>query len=399
MKSVDEIIDRYLKFSGERTYKDFSEFLKEVGMTQLKENLTPNEKKSLNYIEKKLFQGLHLCVEHGMVVDVVIEGTREQIERGYDKKKRKKSSKKEGSDLGKIVDTGKTTPGNADKYWRNKGIEKVMQPHSDKFRRGSRMPSNYRANDMRFLERYYNLRAFEFGNWLSQQDRENYLMGLGISLFDLHQALEFSPKRIGLKGKLGVSFGARGRGMAKAHFELDTWTINLTRYSRPVPVEERSQRFKRANLMLNDGGVGSFAHEYGHALDYFGGAKESGSTYSLSGDDSVDPRFNDELLKKKSLRGLMERLMFKIIWNSNTEWSDYYKRLRSATGRKYFRQRNEIFARAFEIYVHYKLKKNRSKNMFLNKVKYNSRYYLNFDEMRKLEHEFDLLIKALRKYL
>ncbi len=402
MKSVEEIIDKYLKFSGERTYKEFSEFLKEVGMTQLKENLTPTEKKSLNYIEKKLFQGLHLCVEHGMVVDVIIEGTREQIERGYDKKKGKRKTKGNESELGKIVDRGKNTPGNADKYWKERGIEKVMQPHSDKFRRGTRMPSNYKFNNMDFLQRYYNLKGFEFGNWLSQQDRENYLTGLGISLFDLHQILEFSPKRIGLEGRLSVAFGARGRGRALAHFEFNTWTINLTRYSRPQPVEDRSPRFKRANLMLIDGGVGSFAHEYGHALDYFGGMKQGGghySTNSMSGDDSVDPRFNDELLKTKNLRGLMERLMYKILWKNATDWSDYYKRLRSATNKKYYRQRNEIFARAFEVYVQYKLKKSRAKNMFLNKIKYNSKYYLTMDEMRKIEPEFDSLIRALRKYL
>lgn len=401
MKKVEDIIEKYLNFSGERTYKDFSDFLKEVGMAKMQKGLDSKEKRSLEYIEKKLLQGLHLCVSHGLIVEVVIEGTREVIERGYDKKRRKKK-KTSGDDgeLGKIVDRGKVTPGNSDKYWKREGIDKVVQPHSDKLRRGTRMPQSYKYNDIRFIERYYNLRAFEFGNWLSQQDRENYIAGLGIALYDLHQTLGFSPKRISIRGRLGVSFGARGRGKALAHFEVDTFTINLTRYSRPAPVDERTQRFRRANLILTDGGVGSFAHEYGHALDYFGGMYvDKGSTHSLSGDDSVDPRFNEELLKRSSLRGLMERLMMKIIWKNKTEWSDYYKRLRSATGRKYYRQRNEIFARAFEVYIQYKLKKNRAKNMFLNKVKYNSKYYLTFDEMRKIEPEFDSLLRALRKHL
>lgn len=406
--TTDNIIKKYLSFSGERSYVDFAEFHKEVTFAKSKEKSGSRNYICLDYIEQKLFKGLKLCLQYGMVVDVIIEDTLQDIEKGYDKpskpKKRATKSKqnpKKGEELGKIVDRGKVTPeGNSDRYWGREGIDLVFLPNDSRVRTGTRIDSSYKYHDMRFLENYYGLRAFEFGNWLSQQDRVNYLSGLGLALFDLSRLLEFPAKKLSIKGKLAVSFGARGRGRALAHFEPQTFTINLTRYSRPQKVKYRPQRFRRVNLILNDGGVGSFAHEYGHALDYFGGMHiEKGSTYSLSGDDSTNPKPDLELLSKNTLRGLMEKLMFKIIWKNGSEQSDYYKRLRKVTSKKYYKQRNEIFARAFEVYVQYKLAKKKGKNIFLNKVKYNDKLYLTHTEMRKLEPDFDALIRGIRKHL
>lgn len=46
---------------------------------------------------------------------------------------------------------------------------------------------------------------------------------------DLSDILEIEPKDISLDNSLSISFGARGYGKAKAHYELDSRVINLTR--------------------------------------------------------------------------------------------------------------------------------------------------------------------------
>ncbi|MEO6303254.1 MAG: LPD1 domain-containing protein, partial [Bacteroidia bacterium] len=220
-----------------------------------------------------------------------------------------------------------------------------------------------------------------------------------IALFDLHKALGFAPTKIGLKKKIAIAFGARGRGSAVAHFEPGSFTINLTRYKRPRKLANRPAHFDRVKLLLHGGGVGSFAHEYGHALDYYGALKvERGNTFTLSGDKNTNPKPTAHL-KQNTLKGLMERLLNKIFWKTPDKYSDYYTRLLKATKQKYFKQRNEIFARAFEVYVQYKLAKKKHVNIFLNEVKYDKDFYLTLNEMKKIEKEFDALMNALKKHL
>jgi hypothetical protein len=65
-------------------------------------------------------------------------------------------------------------------------------------------------------------------------------------LVDLADVLGIKPEDISLGGQLGLAIGARGTGNALAHYEPELKVINLTRA----------------------GGVGSLAHEWGHALDH-----------------------------------------------------------------------------------------------------------------------------------
>lgn len=398
MNTTEKLIERYLLLSGKRKYSDFAQLHIEVIKAKEKENPNTLNYHCLEFVGKKLVKAIQYCLENKGSITVEIMDTIETIEKGY-KKKSDPSTKK--GDLGKLVDHGKVTPrGNADLYWKRKGIDLVFLPNDKAVRVGSPIPETYKYSDMRFLEDYYGLRAFEFGNWLSQQDRLNYLSGLGLALYDLHKALGFAPEKISIKNRLGVAFGARGRGKALAHFEPGSFTINLTRYSRPPQEDNRSSDFKRVNLILRDGGVGAFAHEYGHALDYYGALHvEKGDTWSLSRDDSVNPKPDPVLLKKNTLRGLMEKLMYKIIWKSPDKFTPYYERLIKGGTKKYYKQRNEIFARAFEVYVHYKLDEKKYKNVFLNKTKYTARYYMTVKEMKRVINEFDKLINALKKHL
>lgn len=423
--TTDQVINKYLAFGGDRTQYEIGEFLKETNQAKLKHNIGTKDYILIEYVERKLIKGLSICLQYRQPIFAIIdEQSREDIEdalrdAGYlsgtktnkatkhpvkksPKKKAAPKAKRQGKrDLGKIVDQGKTAPhGNSDTYWRNEGMELVFKADDPKVRTGAKIPDTYHYADHRFIEKYYKLKGIEFGNWLSQQDRFNYVNGLGLALFDLHKAIGFKPEQIGINEKISVAFGARGRGKARAHFEWGTFAINLTRYSRPNKVKARPINFKRVDLILKDGGVGSFAHEYGHALDFFGGMYvDKGDSFSLSGDSNTNPKPDMSLLKQTTLRGLMEKLLFKINWKSQNQRSNYYTRLSNAVSTDYYFERCEIFARAFEVYVHYKLNKNKYYNAFLNKTKYRQGLYLTFAEMKAIEKDFDALINALKKHL
>lgn len=91
----------------------------------------------------------------------------------------------------------------------------------------------------------FNFKGGEFGNWLSDNDRQQSLNYGYDALLDLSKALSISPTDISLGGKLSIAFGSRGSGNALAHYEPDREVINLTKMK----------------------GAGSLAHEWGHALD------------------------------------------------------------------------------------------------------------------------------------
>jgi hypothetical protein len=92
----------------------------------------------------------------------------------------------------------------------------------------------------------------EFGNWMSEKDRQVSLNYGFDALKDLSDALGIADRDISFGGNLSIAFGARGQGLsgASAHYERDRRVINLTKMN----------------------GAGSLAHEWFHALDdYIGG--------------------------------------------------------------------------------------------------------------------------------
>lgn len=418
-----KVLNAYLNISGDRTYDDFYKLYLEAidaqAYTEGKEYLC------LEYVKIKCCKGIMLCAKYSdypVITVIVDEQSIEDIEaqlhnlEGIKRKplsitktpkkhtapkKHKAPKKKKGKGLGKIVDHGQVAPeGNSDTYWEREGIDLVFKPNDERVRMGEKIPSTYKYADVRFLENYYGLKAFEFGNWLSQQDRINYLSGLGLALFDLHKLLGFTPKQIGIKGKLSVAFGARGRGKALAHFEPAAFVINLTRYGRPKQLDKRPLNFRRVNLILQDGGVGSFAHEFAHALDYYAGTFiEKAPDWQISGGRSTNPAIRFPSLKKPKLQGLMDNLLNKIMWKGKNVQSDYYKRLNKKGTKEYYLRRNEIWARSFEVYVHFKLEKHKNKNVFLNKSKYPERFYLTITEIKKLEKDYDAVIAEIAKHL
>ena len=139
----------------------------------------------------------------------------------------------------------------------------------------------------------FGLRAVEFGNWMTADDRQTSINECYSSFCALAEILHIERNQIG-RGTLAVAFGARGTGKANAHYEPTRHVINLTRTR----------------------GAGSLAHEWAHSIDF------------------------DGTLQKKLSRNF---------------WFKGYS-LRSKSAGSYWGKEEEQFARAFETAIHYELK-------------------------------------------
>lgn len=299
----------------------------------------------------------------------------------------------------KIIDTlqpeGKSR---AERWWDEQGFVELYKY----FRKGDMEKRFYnKLSDVRLVHEVFQLRGYQFGNWVTHEDRFNYLAALGICLYDLNRILRFKGNNLGLDKTLGVAFGARGVKGALAHYESDTNIINMTRYYEENRFDGPTD--KRTRFVFS-GGVGFFAHEYGHFLDYFFGSRVENHSkiYALSNGRSTDPDRINYDPQKYPMRTLMEAIMEKAYWNkTKQDGSAFIKRIqKTAKGHflDYFSRRNEIFARLFEQYIAYKLKELGIQNIFLTQTKYHTLQYMTPSEFKEVVPLFDKLLIQMRKH-
>jgi len=280
----------------------------------------------------------------------------------------------------KIVDTQNVAiGGRSDDFWRykkhfTKAFLKLRKPQRS-------FPMALRdANilDQQKVLQYFDLQGFEYGNWLSNNHRYNFLIGCVVSLLDLQDLIGI--KKLGFK-KYSIAFGARGRGgkgSAAAHFEPGRHAINLTK----------------------DYGLESLAHEYGHLLDHFFGCyidQDKVNQYLSYGRLNAEALKNVNGLRKGSLRYLMNDLLSTIVFKNGTNGlvTDYYARLLKDSRSDYFTASTEIFARTFEQWVSYKLKQKGVVNVYLSQPKYEHWMYLSPALFKKALPKMNALIKAM----
>lgn len=300
-------------------------------------------------------------------------------------------------------------------YWLNQLFQNLytnFRPGFDKI-----LPKGYDPFNQASVIQKFKLNGIEYGNWVTQEDRYNYFLALQIALFDLQGILQFGYN-LGMNKTVGIAFGARGKSAAKGHFEPDTFMINITRYKeakkllnpltgQPVFGEKTTAEVKHI-LFEKTGGVGSLAHEYGHSLDYYFGTfidqdRKYGlyrgltQGWSIADDPDIDYR-------KDSLRYDANLIIHRLIWKNEKEYSRYYQVLRTAYNNKkisdYWLRHCELFARAFEAYIHYKLDQRGIKNTFLTKAKYEGDWpYPDKPLLKDIAPLFDSLITKMRKKL
>lgn len=270
----------------------------------------------------------------------------------------------------KLVDTGDDVSkfGRADNYWHQKGFRYFFT----KVRPGLTPPAHRDMMDLQArILRLYQIRGLEFGNWLSNEDRFNYVVCLYYSLYDLNKILHFNGN-IGLANTLAVAFGARGRSRAVAHYEPGSEIINITRYDKDFRDPDKPGGFAAS------GGMGAFAHEYGHALDYFFGSRvDQHIKYrSLTYGHSIAWDFKNIWEKggPHHLRYLAVEIVRRAVQDEKGGQSTWYRRMMKNpdTATEYYRRHNEIFARLFEQFIQYRLERIGVTNRLLSQNKYGS---------------------------
>lgn len=289
------------------------------------------------------------------------------------------------------TDVNVSTGSALDRYWKSKGISNYVE----KIRPGSKVQILNALREFDEVTKVFNLDAIGYGNWVTQEDRFNYSVAMHLALQDLQSILQFPGNDLG-KTLLKVTFGARGVPRALAHYEPSNYLINVSRYSSDTSLP-------KALRFLNTGGMGSFAHEYGHFIDYvYGQNAEFGSKPCLSEGDSTAsieylPKYNPS---KQPLRHQMSKIMMAIIFKDEKKrtLSPYYRMLKNKVGEKpYFFQQNELFARAFESYIHTKCKEKHINNRFLTTYKYENYLYVQGNQATKVNAHISTLINMLRK--
>lgn len=151
-----------------------------------------------------------------------------------------------------------------------------------------RKGEQYRKTDITSNEfiKKFELYGVEFGNWVTNGERQNHLNIAYDSLMDLSKALNISLNDITLNNRLSLSFGSRGSGQIYAHYEPKYKVINLTRYK----------------------GAGSLSHEYAHALDHYLANKfhKPGVFFSESDHPIAQKLMNSILYKESNAKEILE---------------------------------------------------------------------------------------------
>ena len=265
----------------------------------------------------------------------------------------------------------------------------------------------------------FKLRGIQWGNAVTDDERKDHAVKAADALSDLMDVTGLPPEMASFNKRLGLAIGARGRGRALAHYETETRVINLTR----------------------NGGMGSLAHEWGHFFDnilaevhpdlsqfasesvnkratYLGKdwieknptsvqrQLDEGSTLmggwiiSKQSKELKDPVMKslDELdtaLLKFETRMTEKTVLVDGLPVNRTEgeirsWS-------SIPRENYWFSRKEVLARAFETYVHHKLKgKDRKNNYLVGLSKSYGGVYPTEEEIGEIETAFDKLFSSFK---
>ena len=174
-------------------------------------------------------------------------------------------------------------------------------------------------------QKNFNFKGIEFGNWMSQIDRQASMNYCFDAFKDMSIALGISDYDISFKGRLSLGFGSRGCSRAVAHYEPLREVINLTKMR----------------------GAGSTAHEWAHALDDILGKFCGVDTGKLA----------SECLNNANLPKSFVKLINALKYDCDGFKTDYYKgsmeagKMYAKEPHGYWSSNPEMFARAFACYL------------------------------------------------
>jgi hypothetical protein len=213
-----------------------------------------------------------------------------------------------------------------------------------------------------FMLENLKLRGVQWGNYVTDDERQHHLTKSAEALADLADVLGLPDEAISLGGKLGLAIGARGMGGARANYEPNTQVINLTRTM----------------------GVGSLAHEWGHGLDHYLGDFKAFTSESRKEEPIADAFY--ELRKAMSSSGFQDRLI-KEVRNQGM----------GTASAAYWTSSVETFARTFERYVQDRLHEQGRENTYLVGLRKDGHpLWPTREEVAKMRPAMERLLNAVR---
>lgn len=198
----------------------------------------------------------------------------------------------------------------------------------------------------------FGFRGVQFGNYVEGPRRQSDLNRAYDSLMDMADVLKVPAKALSLNGRLGLAFGARGKGgknAAAAHYEPDQVAINLTKGN----------------------GAGSLAHEWFHALDnYFGQRDIAMGDNVVSGDNFMTKYKRQAVpIEHPVRREVYDAFKGVVRAISKSGMAERSLRLDEVRSKPYWSTDIEMAARAFERYVQDKAKAAGVENDFLVNIR------------------------------
>lgn len=199
----------------------------------------------------------------------------------------------------------------------------------------------------------FGFRGVQFGNYVEGPRRQSDLNRAYDSLMDMADVLKVPAKALSLNGRLGLAFGARGKGgknAVVAHYEPDQVAINLTKGN----------------------GAGSLAHEWFHALDNYFGQHDIAKDGNVVSGDNFMTRWNGKAYASAEHPVRREvHDAFKGVVNAvnKSGMVDRARRLDEVRSKPYWSTDIEMAARAFERYVQDKAKAAGVENDFLVNIR------------------------------
>lgn len=182
-----------------------------------------------------------------------------------------KPSDIEAESIENITRTSKTKSGQK----LNLYMEKVVQRKG-----GKNYDSMTVEQQQEVLQNQYQFKALQYGNSMPVDERKYHTKWTLQSFSDLSEILNLPIQQVTVNGKLGMAFGARGKGgggrdtmTAVAHYEPNTKMINLTRSN----------------------GFGSLAHEWGHFFDNI-------LSEGMSGWITAQPKYEEKHVTKDTIK-------------------------------------------------------------------------------------------------
>lgn len=216
--------------------------------------------------------------------------------------------------------------------FKNKDFHKRALPCASDIRIGKDHLMGAELTPEKFMQDL-KFKGVEFGNWVTDKERIDFLAATYNALADLMEILGLPLHYASLNGRIGIAFGSRGKSIASAHYEPSHQLISITKTKA----------------------IGNLAHEYFHALDHL--------IAENAGVGKFASKHQDKLIA--SQEPVHTALISTLIKATSGDCMRTSKNYDGTRTKAYFSLDEEMMARTFEQWVEHTLECNGQSNPFL----------------------------------